>query len=209
MFVLIINQKFFNMKRLVLVFLIAALSIPAFQACKKGENDPSISLKSRKARLLGEWKLTAGAITENNGSTITNFTYNGSTVVVSGSVNGSWAYTQSVKFNKDGSFVLTVFEDGDQSVFDGNWYFLSANKEEDLKEKEAISLYYKKITETPAGGTPSVIMVEGFANLGYYNGIGATYKIDKLSSKEIILLVDYVLTTSSTMSRKGTLTFTK
>lgn len=40
----------------VLAILVVASSITA---CKKGEDDPFLSLRSRDARLMGEWKLTA------------------------------------------------------------------------------------------------------------------------------------------------------
>ena len=43
------------MKNLFLFLLIAACCLPA---CKKGENDPFLSLRSRDARLTGKWILT-------------------------------------------------------------------------------------------------------------------------------------------------------
>jgi hypothetical protein len=45
------------MKKVFLVMLAALIVIPAFQSCKKGENDPAISFRSRDARLIGNWKL--------------------------------------------------------------------------------------------------------------------------------------------------------
>jgi hypothetical protein len=166
-------------------------------------------LKSRKARLVGEWKLSEGSITATDGADVLNYSYDGNTCVVSGAANGSWAYTQDVSFKKDGTFTISLFEDGDRTVFEGNWYFLGANKEGELKNKEAVNLVYTKITDTPAGGVPSTITASGFFNNGLYNGIGATYRIDRLSNKEIVLLVDWSLTSTSTSSRKGTLTFTE
>ncbi len=44
------------MKKLLTIIIVIALAAPFFTACKKGENDP-MSLKSRKARLVGEWEL--------------------------------------------------------------------------------------------------------------------------------------------------------
>jgi hypothetical protein len=32
-------------------------------ACKKGENDPLISLRTRKDRVAGDWRLTGGSAT--------------------------------------------------------------------------------------------------------------------------------------------------
>ena len=44
------------MKKLTLSVL-ALATVASFTACKKGEEDPSLSLSSRKARLAGEWKV--------------------------------------------------------------------------------------------------------------------------------------------------------
>ncbi len=55
----------------VLAILVVASSITA---CKKGEDDPFLSLRSRDARLIGEWKLTAvaGKTTATGSETVTN-----------------------------------------------------------------------------------------------------------------------------------------
>ncbi len=57
----------------VLAILVVASSITA---CKKGEDDPFLSLRSRDARLIGEWKLTAvsGKTTATGSETVTNTT---------------------------------------------------------------------------------------------------------------------------------------
>jgi hypothetical protein len=47
------------MKKVLGIALIAAFAVPSFQACKKGEDDPGLSLRSRKARLAGEWTLAS------------------------------------------------------------------------------------------------------------------------------------------------------
>lgn len=36
--------------------------------CKKGENDPTLSLRSRKARLVGKWVFEEGSMTLNQNS---------------------------------------------------------------------------------------------------------------------------------------------
>lgn len=41
-----------------------ALLLPALEGCKKGENDPGLSLKSRDARISGVWTLSGGTMTE-------------------------------------------------------------------------------------------------------------------------------------------------
>ena len=44
-----------NLKIALFVVLAATFILPS---CKKGENDPFISLKSRDARITAKWKLT-------------------------------------------------------------------------------------------------------------------------------------------------------
>ncbi len=46
-------------KTIVFLFCIILTGI-GFDACKKGPNDPTLSIHSRKARVAGDWKLTAG-----------------------------------------------------------------------------------------------------------------------------------------------------
>lgn len=55
------------MKKQILNVALGALVIASsmsIQSCKKGENDPGLSLKSRKARLTGEWTLKSMEMTE-------------------------------------------------------------------------------------------------------------------------------------------------
>ncbi len=47
------------MKKTIYILTVIAL-IFAFSSCKKGAEDPSISLLSRKARLTGKWEMTSG-----------------------------------------------------------------------------------------------------------------------------------------------------
>jgi hypothetical protein len=46
------------MKNLFKTLIAVAIVSVTVQSCKKGEDDPAISLRSRDARLIGEWKLT-------------------------------------------------------------------------------------------------------------------------------------------------------
>lgn len=48
-----------NLRKLLVAGLTLALVAPVTQSCKKGEDDPFLSLRSRTGRLAGEWKLVA------------------------------------------------------------------------------------------------------------------------------------------------------
>jgi len=47
------------MKRLLLVLLVAIIAIPTFQSCKKYENGPTISFRSKKARVANDWAISS------------------------------------------------------------------------------------------------------------------------------------------------------
>ncbi|MEI6123342.1 MAG: hypothetical protein WCQ95_06905 [Bacteroidota bacterium] len=185
------------MKRLLLVLLVAAIAIPTFQSCKKGPNDPAISLKSRKARLVGEWTLSSGTITQNAGTQVV-YTFNGSTV--SYSTGGSVNYTETVTIVKDGTYKSVVLDDGDMSTDEGQWYFMGANKDNDIKNKECVAFVITKRTYTPAGGT-TIVSTWTSTNPDF------AWRLDELKSKELIVTIDE--TSSSPSSTTGTYTFTK
>ena len=48
------------MKKTIIILFCIVLAGIGFDGCKKGPNDPFFSIHSRKARVVGEWKLTAG-----------------------------------------------------------------------------------------------------------------------------------------------------
>ena len=52
------------MKKLIVGALSIALLAGGMSSCKKGENDPFLSLKSRKGRMAGEWTVTKLTSTE-------------------------------------------------------------------------------------------------------------------------------------------------
>lgn len=90
--------------------LIAAMAISSvgFVGCKKGEGDPFLSLKSRKARLSGEWKVSAGKGSDTDASGTDNWVYDGTTQTTTTSTNNTITdkYTVTYEFEKDGAFKM-------------------------------------------------------------------------------------------------------
>jgi hypothetical protein len=172
-----------------LLFMIA-LSMLSLSSClKKGDDDPSISLKSRTSRLTGIWKLksttkkTTNTKKGSTPSTVTQtFSYDGvayKTTTVSkigngnpSTVNQSDTYTQTITINKDNSFKDEVVRNGLSTTNEGNWAWLGSDEPAGLKKKEAFITY---ITKTI---TPAVTTYTGTAG-------GTTYVLKKLSSSEI------------------------
>ncbi len=90
------------MKKLLVLVLLSGI---VFGACKKGENDPFISLKTRKARLSGEWKMTFMERTIND----TLFTFDGTTVtkIYGGTTLGTYTSEYKLEFTKQGKYTIT------------------------------------------------------------------------------------------------------
>ncbi len=170
---------------------VAALVLASFgfEGCKKGENDPFLSLSSRKARVAGEWTVTSGEGTKSEvfGSvTVTETsTYDGTTettVVNPGNSTTTDKYTVTYTFEKDGTF-STVYTDNDANPDEvttttGTWNFTGGVGE--MKNKSQMLLTILSISNS--GGTTT------------YSGSEAPtllYDIDQLKGKEMILKSTY------------------
>ncbi len=149
-------------------------------ACKKGPNDPALSLKSRKARLAGEydvsnWAMNMTSTSGNNTSTF-NLTFDGTTLVESQTSGGITTTTTTpvsiatYTFNKDGSWSREWQEtrttetdygfyiDTDVTVSNrkesGTWAFIGKTKGQS-KNKERIQLSILKEERTDNTETTS------------------------------------------------------
>jgi hypothetical protein len=164
------------MKKVLLVLLIAAFAMPAFVSCKKGANDPAISLNSRAKRLEADWKLT-------------NFdgTYN--------YVGGTTAYTVTLRFDGNtysqnespaggiygnlsgsGSFKMTIAKDGAYSIDES--YTASGATSADIRKGDGYWYW---------GDNDNAKIAVNFSIGGSNLFFSGRYEIDKLSSKELIL----------------------
>ena len=191
------------MKKITIAVLGLALVAGTFTSCKKGENDPALSLTSRKARVSGEWMLSSasseGTYTfkdeDSNFTQTTSTEYDGEQEITSYTFDGNTSYdtimyTQEMTINKDGSFTA-VYEstwDGGsyKSETEGSWAFVGKSKDADLKKKEAIiiSVTDEQETNTFTGGSSTQSSTRSaFSD-------GDILIIDQLKSKEMIVLTD-------------------
>jgi hypothetical protein len=165
-----------NLKFAIILF----LGITVFESCKKGENDPAISLKSRDGRITGEWKLTESQSTDYQSTTITGGptagtttsqtteNFNGSTMTTTTSGGSDTeSYSLTVTIEKDGTCMVKRTKGTSQSERSGRWSWLN-----DAKNKTRISI----------------------------DGLG-TYTVDQLKNKELVLI------NVSELSNSGTTTF--
>lgn len=157
-----------NFLKVMVVLFIGVLTL---EGCKKGENDPLISLRSRDARVTGEWKLVEFKSTRTKVST------DGTTTITetnSDSYDGdiwtrttlagtdSYSYSRSFIIEKDGKFTYKESEDGDRLENSGRWSWL-----DDAKNKRRILL-------------------------------DNVYYIDQLKNSEMIITEDYVNSSADT-----------
>jgi hypothetical protein len=157
----------------------AIIGVTTVSSCKKGENDPFLSLRSRKARVTGEWKLTKGTVTEtdNSGGT-TNTDVTTYTETTSSSGGFTTQYSETLTIEKDNTFEVVIVENGVSNTIRGNWYFSGKVKDQDLKKKEAI-VFSETQYISPTGTTQ-------------YAGLYADQILlmDQLKNKELIFKGD-------------------
>lgn len=161
--------------------LIIAAAIPG---CKKGEDDPFISLRSRKSRVAGEWKVSQSTYTTTSGTpaiTCTT-TYDGTTeskTCGSGTPSTS-VVNQTVTFEKDGTFKwhLETTPTGGTKItddYEGIWNFTCGVG--DVKSKEQIALTFTKLTTVDASGSGSATAKSNLYNI---------YDITQLKNDEMV-----------------------
>ena len=170
-------------KTLLLLIIFLGLTLVS---CRKGEDDPAFSLRSRKARVEGKWRILEGKviITEVNFS---NFTRNNDSYILKPTsyeytflgVNNiiytaSGFYSLNLDCSKDGEFILK--ERAGSYIFEseGNWNFntKSGNK----KSKEYLNLSIKHTTK---GTSTGVLFNQGDINFNYH--------IKELRNKRMVL----------------------
>lgn len=173
------------MKLLTKTILSSVLISVLFSTCKKGEDDPFFSLRTRKNRVVGEWKLKSGRYTINTqepgyspeGETYefseSHFTY---ALDIPGSIYTGVAegpYSRTIKFTKDGKVNIQENIDGYYTVIDGTWDFNDGIGE--AKKKQFINIHV--ITYNSGSGTYS------------YSGnqTDLTFEITELRNKKMVL----------------------
>jgi len=190
--------------------MVLLVSVVAFSGCKKGEDDPGISFRSRSARFAGEWKLTSmdkTSTSTNSGiSSSTHYTYDGAILTRTSTYDGTSytltnTYSESFNTEKDGTYDYTIIDDGETSLESGNWMWLDENDNMDIENKEAVIL---TATRTVEDGNSYVYS-------GKSNFNGDVWVLRRLANDEMVVLVEYSSTDSDgdTYTVNGILTYTQ
>ncbi|MBI4645874.1 MAG: hypothetical protein HY738_04575 [Bacteroidia bacterium] len=174
------------MKKLIVITLCALMVIPVFNTCKKGENDPLLSFRSRKKRLVGEWQLTEWDRTYTYGSstTITNFNGSIKTVTYGSGDPVTSSYTETMTIEDDGTFTIATTEitggDTEQETIKGYWFFMDGNKEAEYKDKERVSFQMTEYSSSDGEDT------DFYTSSGDAETLGIV-RFSQLKKKEIII----------------------
>lgn len=159
---------------------LSLLSLLFFSSCKKGQDDPTVSLQSRKARLAGHWVMKSGTTSLTLDAMSRSYKFDGSEVQVFTTPTGGplivyfGKYTLSMDFTKDGDFKFDEVIVGTRTKCSGSWSF--NEKSDDYKAKELLLLETKNVEIGVV--TDSFLMQ--FAGT-------CSYKLIRLSKDELVI----------------------
>lgn len=142
--------------------------------CKKYEEGPWLSLRSKNARIIGNWQLTEYSGTthqiNNQGETTTVVSFDGE--YMSYNDEKPRLYNEELVLEKGGVFNRTIINDGETIVFSGLWTWIDGKPNKTqieygnriytitrLKNKELILYYYWKTDQT-SGNNIDIYTVE-------------------------------------------------
>ena len=151
-----------------------------FSSCKKGQDDPSISLQSRKARLAGHWVMKSGTTSLTLDALSRSYKFNGSEVqifttpTVGPLIVYFGKFTLSLDYTKDGEFKFDELIVGYRTKCSGTWSF--NEKSDDYKAKEVVLMETKDVEIG--------VVTESF--LMQFAGT-CSYKMLRLSKDELVI----------------------
>lgn len=151
-------------KSVVLSAVVLSIISAGFVGCKKGDKDPFISLRSRKARVVGDWKVSKYTSSSTSASGVSTYTdsysLDGGTYTETHTSNGSTSTdvgvgTWTYKFEKDGKYsmssISTLSGNTDSYTESGTWNF-TGGIGKDVKKKSQIVLTTLSTTRSSTGG---------------------------------------------------------
>lgn len=172
------------MKKSNFYFLVIVFSL-SFFACKKGEDDPAITLLSRKARLEGDWKMVSGSMTigfkDSTGAyaaRIYKFDDTRYTFVETGlGATFEADYYLKLGFTKKGGVTVDQKMDSFKMVSSGTWDF--QGKVGKAKNKERISIKLNSLSN-----------YSNYLNTFNKAQTSFTYRLKELRDKRLVLVSD-------------------
>lgn len=172
------------MKKSKFYFLVCVLSL-SFFACKKGEDDPAITLLTRKARLEGKWNMVGGSMTigfkDSTGAyaaRIYTFDESRYTYVETGlGATFEADYYLKLSFTKKGGVTIDQKMDSFKIASSGTWDF--QGKVGKAKNKERISIKLNSLSN-----------YSNYLNTFNKAQTSFTYRMKELRDKRLVLVSD-------------------
>lgn len=180
--------------------LLFAFAITLLLGCKKGENDPSFSLKSRKARLTGSWVAESAEWTKND----TTLVFDGVNVEISDTaVIDKLGYSINMQFTSTGEYIFSTTTIYSENYIDSTLAGVNCNNTEtglwnftggasNTKTKSQLLLLSSKLEKTCSN---MAVNVNTTSITGQNEGF--IYNIDRLSDTELILIYNREIATSN------------
>lgn len=134
--------------RYLFFFLILMLILPG---CRKGEDDPFLSLRSRTKRLCGDWTMTEfreyhydGSDSAHSDMYEVSMKDGQGSVLYKGNVMENFSFNETWKFEKDGNYQIESLINGAKINQQGVWTWSEKDKNSGYRKKECIYLTIKK-----------------------------------------------------------------
>jgi len=182
--------------RYITVFLLFAL---IGSGCKKGDNDPFFSLRTRKARLAADWTVESATVV----TKATSLAFDGAIAVLSALDDSSaetkqYGLTWTMSFTRDGEYEIIEIRDYPENFFGGSsnafmltmnekgtWQFTGGNA--DAKSKEQLLLLPGEVSSSRSDQGVNVdVVTQNNPNQG------RVYFIDRLAADELVLKYEVV-----------------
>ena len=192
------------MRKTISLGLVLLIFASVFVGCKKGENDPFMSLLSRKARITGVWNLTSADYefrdVDGSDTDVTTYSYDGTQMTeTTDGIGFAYTYSEEITIEKDGTFEMIIKTDVEYyeneetktgtntETIEGLWYFLDGNKELDVKDKERVEFMTTRYKKVYYHGSSYEYEYEGKSNSEVMIML-----LDRLANKEISMLYDEI-----------------
>lgn len=150
-----------------------------FSECKKGEDDPLISIQTRKSRLTGKWKLTGGKILYNDVVNNVNYSLDGSTFFAkirawNDVYDTTGIYSIELNIYRNGGFELKELYGTRVVECSGDWNFNSGVGKQ--KGKADVIFSIKEVND-------------GFTTEHLFNRLSTNfiYNIKELRNKKLVM----------------------
>lgn len=150
-----------------------------FSECKKGEDDPLISIQTRKSRLTGKWKMTSGKILYNDVVNNINYSLDGSTFFAqvrawNDVYDTTGNYSVQLTISRNGNFELKELYHKLVMECSGDWNFNNGVGKQ--KGKADVIFSIKKVND-------------GFTTKHLFNRLSTNfiYNIKELRNKKLVI----------------------